>query len=91
MNVLLWGHCVNSTEEVTALATASTPELLDLRSLGLLNLGTRTGTIALTSIYLRERITGYNPLPCLWPTERVRFIFIEEEGHVLNSNQQAPV
>ncbi len=74
---------MKSTEEMTVLATASTPKLLDLGLLDLFSLGTRTGSFTLPVIELQERVAADNLLPLLWPFERLRFVFVEEECHIL--------
>ncbi len=74
---------MDATEEMTMLATASSPELLDLRLLNFLGFS-RTSSLVLLGTDLREWVAADDLFPLLWPRERViGFAFFEKESHIL--------
>jgi len=86
VNALLGSHGMDATEEMTMLATASPPELLDLRLLDFLGLS-RTRSPGLLGTDLRKRVAAYDLFPLLWPRERViGFAFFEKESHILQQS-----
>ncbi len=79
---------MDTTEEVTSLATTGAPELLNLRLLEFPSFLSGTGSFGLAGICLRERVAVHNLLPLLGPFERGISRLIKEECHVLEQGQQ---
>jgi hypothetical protein len=77
---------VDSSKDVTAFTSASTPELLE-RGLIIDSLSW-TGPTAGGGLVLRERVTAENLLPLHRPFFFAKMNIVEEKGDVLERDQQ---